>query len=221
MKVREDQPVFSDGTVDLNAWLERVKSKATIVDEEQLLRACRIARTAEQEADHRANDWGTDASAFKTGLEMAEILADLGLDQDAIVAGILYRTVREEELELDTVKDQFGPKVATLINGVARMAAIHRQQKSTKSSVLGQTETQGEAVRKMLVAMIDDVRVALIKLAERTCAIRAVKNAPVARRYKVAREVFDIYAPLAHRLGVGPLKWELEDLAFRYLEPQD
>jgi GTP pyrophosphokinase len=221
LKVREDQPVFSDGTVDLNAWLERVKSKATIVDEEQLLRACRIARTAEQEADHRANDWGEDASAFKTGLEMAEILADLSLDQDAIVAGILYRTVREEELELDTVRDQFGPKVATLINGVARMAAIHRQQKSTKSSVLGQTETQGEAVRKMLVAMIDDVRVALIKLAERTCAIRAVKNAPVARRYKVAREVFDIYAPLAHRLGVGHLKWELEDLAFRYLEPQD
>jgi GTP pyrophosphokinase len=119
------------------------------------------------------------------------------------------------------VKDQFGPKVANLIRGVKRMAAIHHQQKSTRVAVFGQNETQGEAVRKMLVAMIDDVRVALIKLAERTCAIRAVKGAPASRRYKVAREVFDIYAPLAHRLGVGHLKWELEDLAFRYIEPQD
>ncbi len=221
MKVREDQPVFSDGTVDLDAWLSRIESKTAIVDAEELVRACRIARTAEQEAEHRANEWGENASAFKTGLEMAEILADLGLDQDALVAAVLYRTVREEELSLETVKDQFGPKVANLIHGVTRMAAIHNQQKSTKVSVFGQNETQGEAIRKMLVAMIDDVRVALIKLAERTCAIRAVKKAPAARRYKVAREVFDIYAPLAHRLGVGHLKWELEDLAFRYIEPQD
>ncbi|MDX1475167.1 MAG: hypothetical protein R3309_13430, partial [Reinekea sp.] len=72
MKVREDQPVFSDGTVDLEAWLARVESKTAIVDEEELLRACRIARTAEQEADHRANEWGENTSAFKTGLEMAE-----------------------------------------------------------------------------------------------------------------------------------------------------
>lgn len=220
MKVREDQPVFRDGTVDLQVWLQRVENKTVIVDSEELMRACRIARTAEEESDYRANDWGDNASAFKTGLEMAEILADLGLDQDAIMAAVLYRTVREEELPLDTVKDQFGPKVAKLIMGVARMAAIH-QQNSTKKSVFGQPETQGEAIRKMLVAMIDDVRVALIKLAERTCAIRAVKQAPAARRYKVAREVFDVYAPLAHRLGVGHLKWELEDLAFRYLEPQD
>lgn len=221
MKVREDQPVFSDGTVDLDAWLKRIETKVVVVDDEELMRACRIARTAESEAGHRANHWGPDASAFKTGLEMAEILADLGLDQDALVASVLYRTVREEELPLDTVKDQFGPKVANLIQGVMRMAAIHNQQKSTKASVFGQHETQGEAIRKMLVAMIDDVRVALIKLAERTCAIRALKQAPAARRYKVAREVFDVYAPLAHRLGVGHLKWELEDLAFRYLEPQD
>lgn len=220
MKVREDQPVFSDGTVDLEAWLKRIEDKTAIVDDEEVIRACRIARTAEQEVDQKANEWGEGNSAFNTGLEMAEILADLGLDQDAIVAAVLYRTVREEELELNTVKDQFGPKIANLIHGVMRMAAIS-QQKSTKVSVFGQNETQGEAVRKMLVSMIDDVRVALIKLAERTCAIRAVKNAPAARRYKVAREVFDIYAPLAHRLGVGHLKWELEDLAFRYLEPQD
>lgn len=221
MKVREDQPMFSDGTVDLETWVQRLESKTPIVDPEQLIRACRIARVAEQETTKRVNEWGEDASAFKTGLEMAEILADLGLDQDALVASVLYRTVREEELSLDTVKDQFGPKVANLIRGVMQMAAIHNKHRSTKESVFGQNETQGEAVRKMLVSMIDDVRVALIKLAERTCAIRAVKGLPAARKYKVAREVFDIYAPLAHRLGVGHLKWELEDLAFRYIEPND
>lgn len=221
MKVREDQPVFSDGTVDLDAWLARIEQKVVILDSESLLRACRIARTAETEVENRKNIWSCHASAFKTGLEMAEILAELGLDQDALVAAVLYRTVREEELPIETVSDQFGPKVVSLINGVIGMAAISTGQKSTKASVLGQHETQGEAVRKMLVAMIDDVRVALIKLAERTCAIRALKGAPAARRYKVAREVFDIYAPLAHRLGVGHLKWELEDLSFRYLEPQD
>ena len=221
VKVREDQPVFRDGTVDLEAWLARIEDKVPLVDQDELVRACRIARVAEQEAGERQNHWGEGQSAYRTGLEMTEILADLKLDQDALVAAILYRTVREEELPLDTVRDQFGPRVASLIEGVLRMAAIHTKHKSTRASVLGSSETQGEAVRKMLVSMIDDVRVALIKLAERTCAIRAVKNAPAARRYKVAREVFDIYAPLAHRLGVGQLKWELEDLSFRYIEPQD
>ncbi|PTY38912.1 GTP diphosphokinase [Saccharospirillum sp. MSK14-1] len=221
VKVREDQPVFSDGTVDLESWLDRIENKAPLIDSDELVRACRIARLAEQEADEKKNHWGEGESAYRTGLEMAEILADLNLDQEALIAAILYRTVREEELPLDTVRDQFGPQVASLIEGVLRMAAIHTQHKSTRASVLGSNETQGEAVRKMLVAMIDDVRVALIKLAERTCAIRAVKHAPAARKYKVAREVSDIYAPLAHRLGVGQLKWELEDLSFRYLEPQD
>jgi len=86
--------------------------------------------------------------------------------------------------------------------------------------VLGQRQAQVENLRKMLVAMIDDVRVALIKLAERTSAIRAVKDGPEDKRRKVAEEVFNIYAPLAHRLGIGHLKWELEDLAFRYMQPE-
>lgn len=221
VKVREDQPVFSDGTVDLESWLDRIERKAPLIDSDELVRACRIARLAEQETEQPKNHWGEGESAYRTGLEMAEILVDLNLDQDALIAAILYRAVREEELPLDTVRDQFGPQVANMIEGVLRMAAIHTQHKSTRAAILGQNETQGEAVRKMLVAMIDDVRVALIKLAERTCAIRAVKHAPAARKYKVAREVSDIYAPLAHRLGVGQLKWELEDLSFRYLEPQD
>jgi GTP pyrophosphokinase len=98
------------------------------------------------------------------------------------------------------------------------MAAISRARANERGPVLGQIEDQSDTVRKMLVALVDDVRVALIKLAERTCAIRAVKNSPETR-YRVAREVADIYAPLAHRLGIGHIKWELEDLSFRYLQP--
>jgi len=109
--------------------------------------------------------------------------------------------------------------VAKLIEGVLRMAAISASLNPRESLVLG-SQTQVENLRKMLVAMVDDVRVALIKLAERTCAIRAVKNADDDKRHRVAREVFDIYAPLAHRLGIGHIKWELEDLSFRYLEPE-
>jgi len=100
------------------------------------------------------------------------------------------------------------------------MAAINETDTS-KTRVLGQNQDQVENVRKMLLAMVDDVRVALIKLAERTCAIRAVKTAGDEKRRRVAREVFDIYAPLAHRLGIGQLKWELEDLSFRYLQPEN
>ncbi|MDP1755837.1 MAG: HD domain-containing protein, partial [Pseudohongiella sp.] len=107
-----------------------------------------------------------------------------------------------------------------LLEGVLRMAAINETDTS-KTRVLGQSQDQIENVRKMLLAMVDDVRVALIKLAERTCAIRSVKNANEEKRRRVAREVFDIYAPLAHRLGIGQLKWELEDLSFRYLQPEN
>jgi len=150
---------------------------------------------------------------------MTQVLAELHLDQASIVAAIVYRPVREGRLTLASIKKQFGKEVAKLIDGVLQMAALTQAQSASQLKVLGQSEAQVEHMRKMLVAMIDDVRVALIKLAERTSVIRAVKNAQPERRMKVAREVFDIYAPLAHRLGIGQIKWELEDLSFRYLEP--
>jgi len=219
VKVREDQPVFKDGTVDLEQWMYRIQRNTALIDEDELLRACRIARVAEDEANGTENEWQDGASSFKTGLEMAEMLAELNMDQESLIAALLYRSVRERTLELDTIKDQFGPGVTKLIQGVLQMGAIHQKHRSTRDVVLGQREAQLESIRKMLVTMVNDVRVALIKLSERTCAIRAVKNAPAQRKHKVAREVFDIYAPLAHRLGVGQIKWELEDLSFRYLEP--
>jgi len=218
VKVREEHPEKADGTIDVERWVERLPVIPQI-DRAALLQACELARTSELRAQSDIEHvWDEGSSSLRTGLEMAEILTDLHLDQDGLVAAILYRAVRESKLPIADVEKHFGKAIAKLIDGVLRMAAISRV-KAERGPVLGQIEDQSDTVRKMLVAMVDDVRVALIKLAERTCAIRAVKNNPE-KRYRVAREVAEIYAPLAHRLGIGHIKWELEDLSFRYLQPE-
>jgi GTP pyrophosphokinase len=219
VQVRAHQPINLDGSINLEAWLDHTLSVDPALDREALKVACEFAREVEQQANAAQNLWAEGNSSFQTGLEIAEILADLKLDQDSLVAAVIYRTVREGKTSLKVVQDKFGPVVAKLVEGVLRMAAISASLNPRDSLVLG-SQAQVENLRKMLVAMVDDVRVALIKLAERTCAIRAVKLADDEKRMRVAREVFDIYAPLAHRLGIGHIKWELEDLSFRYLEPE-
>ena len=218
VQVRAHQPINTDGSINLEAWLDHAISVDPALDREALKAACEFARESEQQDNAAKNLWAEGTSSFRTGLEIAEILADLKLDQDSLIAAVLYRGVREGHIQLPTVSQRFGAVVAKLIDGVLRMAAISASLSPRQSMVLG-TQGQVENLRKMLVAMVDDVRVALIKLAERTCAIRAVKTADDEKRNRVAREVFDIYAPLAHRLGIGHIKWELEDLSFRYLEP--
>ncbi|PTU79482.1 GTP diphosphokinase [Pseudomonas indoloxydans] len=219
VQVRAHQPVNDDGSINLVAWLDHVTRVDPALDRQALQEACEFARDLEQQANTTPHHWSEDASTFRAGLDIAEILADLKLDQDSLVAAIIYRGVREGKITLAAVHQRFGPVVAKLIEGVLRMAAISASINPRESVVVG-SQTQVENLRKMLVAMVDDVRVALIKLAERTCAIRAVKEADEDKRQRVAREVFDIYAPLAHRLGIGHIKWELEDLSFRYLEPE-
>ncbi len=224
VKVRKDHPIAADGQVDIDAWIQRLNGLHAQPDSTrvELGRACCLAQEVDPVPTDTAVSWGGDTSCFRIGLEMAEILADLQMDQDTLVAAILYRSVREQKLSLDRVREDFGDTVTKLIKGVLRMAAISYQHYDHDERVFGrQSAEQVDNVRKMLVAMVDDVRVALIKLSERTCAIRAVKNATVERQRHVAREVSEVYAPLAHRLGIGHIKWELEDLSFRYLEPDD
>ena len=218
VKVRDDH-LISDGSVDIEAWIASLEQQVELKDVEQVRRACLLAQTVETAAIANHAQWNADISSLQIGMEMTQVLAELHLDQASIVAAVVYRPVREGRLTLALVKKQFGAEVAQLIDGVLKMAALTQAQSASQLKVLGQSEAQVDHMRKMLVAMIDDVRVALIKLAERTSVIRAVKNAQPERRMKVAREVFDIYAPLAHRLGIGQIKWELEDLSFRYLEP--
>lgn len=219
VKVRDDH-LISDGQVNVDAWIDSLSEQVEIKDVEQLRQACDIAQTFESQAIANHEQWSADISSLHIATEMTQVLAELHMDQPSIVAAILYRPVREGRLALNHVVRQFGEEIAKLIDGVLKMAAITQAQSASKLKVLGQAEAQVEHMRKMLVAMIDDVRVPLIKLAERTSVIRAVKNAPQERRLKVAREVFEIYAPLAHRLGIGQIKWELEDLSFRYIEPE-
>lgn len=217
VKVREEHPQNEDGSVDINRWLARFPANSGF-DISILQAACDLSYQAEQRAIAVSDKaWDEHTSSFRIGLEMADILADLQLDQETLIAAILYRAVREEKLQIEVVAQNFGEEIVHLINGVLRMAAMSRVI-TGDNPVLGQAEAQKDNIRKMLVALVDDVRVALVKLAERTCAIRMVKNNP-AKRYRVAREVHDVYAPLAHRLGIGHIKWELEDLSFRYLQP--
>ncbi len=219
VKVREDYPVTEDGQIDLSCWIERINSRTELQNPEVLRQACLFAKEAD-EIYEREHLWNTRTSSYLTGLAMADILADLKLDQDSLIAAVLYRAVREEKTTLERITNVFGRDIAHLIDGVLRMATInqiinpnHHNQK------FSQSQNQLDNIRKMLVSMIDDVRIALIKLAERTFAIRELKDASPERQKRVAREIFDVYAPLAHRLGIGHIKWELEDLSFRYLEP--
>ena len=216
VQVRRQSYLTAEGEVDLQRWLADLPLPLQAPEAERLLAACQLVQALASAPGVDAGDWARESDCVTAGLDMAQILAELHVSADCMVAAVLYRAVREQRLTLDVVAAQFGAEVAHVIQGVLRMAAIGELRRHREGPVLGQAHAQKDNIRKMLIALVDDVRVALIKLAERTCAIRAVKN-DEQRRQAVAQEVFDVYAPLAHRLGIGHLKWELEDLSFRYL----
>ncbi len=208
VKVRDSHPTqINDELID-EKWPVSFAQKAGLANEKAILNAFQRVKAAEL-VEPNSPSW-IKPGPLRIGLEIANILLDFRLDEDALVAALLYRSVREGRVSLSEVKKNHGPGPAELIDGVLQMAVISQARKGSSS--------QTDSIRRMLVSLINDVRVALIKIAERTAAIRAVRSANSARQVKVANEVADIYAPLAHRLGVGQLKWELEDLAFRYLE---
>jgi len=235
VKVREDFPTTGQGQFDLDAWIASIRQLTGIQSLERLTRACEhVAQFSIGEAA-LDNGW-QGVHCLGSGLEIVQILAELHLDEQALVAGMLYRAVREDYIALTEIEEIYGNTIFKLIDGVLRMAAIsayihprgafsiedsENPRKKKAEALLGKRADQVSNLRKMLVAMVDDVRVALIKLAERTCAIRAVKHASLEKQERVSREIFDIYAPLAHRLGIGHIKWELEDLSFRYLKADD
>jgi GTP pyrophosphokinase len=155
-------------------------------------------------------------SALDRALGTATILAGLKLDPDSIRAALLLGLPVAGAFDAEAVASEFGADVATLVAGVARMGVI-RTTPSTGNAE--ERAAQAENLRKMLLSMVEDIRVVLIKLAERTQALRTLVAGTAAVRTQVAREVLDLFAPLANRLGVWQLKWELEDLCLRALEP--
>lgn len=143
-------------------------------------------------------------------LSVAKILADLRMDIETVIAGIMHDTVEDTSVTTKQVADIFGQDVARLVEGVTKI---------TRIEVGTLTDEQAATIRKMLVAMGEDIRVIVIKLADRLHNMRTLKALPEDRRLFKARETLEIYAPIAHRLGISSIKWELEDLAFFYLEP--
>ena len=144
-------------------------------------------------------------------LAVADILADLRLDAETLATAILHDVVEDTYVTVVDLRRDFGPDIARLVEGVTKLEKI---------SVYSAEQAQAENLRKMLVAMAEDIRVVLIKLADRLHNMRTVAPLPPNRRTRMARETLDIYAPLAHRLGIGQVKWELEDLAFAELNPE-
>ncbi|WP_404338754.1 GTP diphosphokinase [Pseudoalteromonas mariniglutinosa] len=147
-------------------------------------------------------------------IEMVEILAELNLDADSLATAYLTPYYLANKVTIDTVTEKLGDHVAMLLTGVSQMATISTLAHQGKETV------QIDNIRRMLLAMVEDVRAVVIKLAEQVCHLREVKNADEEERVIAAKETRDIFAPLANRLGIGQLKWELEDLSFRYLHPQ-
>ena len=143
---------------------------------------------------------------------VADIVAALKLDELSLCAALLHDTVEDTDASIEEIDTRFGPDVAALVDGVTKLGKVHF---STKR------ELQAESFRKMLVAMSKDIRVLLVKLADRTHNMRTLKHMPDAKRRPIAQETLEIYAPLANRLGVSWLKTELEDLSFRYLHPEE
>ncbi|MEM8593975.1 MAG: bifunctional (p)ppGpp synthetase/guanosine-3',5'-bis(diphosphate) 3'-pyrophosphohydrolase [Pseudomonadota bacterium] len=218
VQVRHSHPLHESNEVDLNGWIEALPIELNTEQRKRLLSSCECAVQTIKQKPLSPNPyaWSNDYNPFHVGLEMANILADLNLDVDTLIAAILYRLAREKRLSLRHVRKEFGDVVATLLEHMLNMSQI-RLVGGQDQRVLGQTESQSETMRKMLVTMLDDVRVVLLKLAERCCALRLSADSKQ-RSQKLAREAVQIYIPLAHRLGIGQLKWELEDFAFRYLE---
>src|SRR5918994_1862572 len=144
-------------------------------------------------------------------LQVADFLADLKLDVVAIAAGLLHDVVEDTLTSIERIEELFGRDVAHVVEGVTKISAIPFSSSE---------ERQAENFRKMLLAMVDDIRVILVKLADRLHNMRTLNHLPEERRIKIAQETRDIYAPIANRLGMSKLKNELEDLAFKYLEPK-
>jgi GTP diphosphokinase / guanosine-3',5'-bis(diphosphate) 3'-diphosphatase len=153
-------------------------------------------------------------------VETAIIVADLHLDETSLAAALLHDVPEDCGIPFSEIESKFGSEVSRLVEGVTRLDKISSQVQGLGLKNIGESEAQVESLRRMFVAMAEDVRVVLIKLADRLHNMRTLKALSPEKQQKIAQETMDIYAPLAHRLGMWQLRWELEDWAFRYLDPK-
>src|SRR5216110_3324485 len=186
--------------------LEKVRAYSPDADVELLRRAYVFSAF-----EHRGQVRHSGEPYLIHPLAVADFLADMKLDAVTIAAGLLHDVVEDTLTTIERIQELFGPEVAHVVEGVTKISKI--QFSSSE-------ERQAENFRKLLLAMVDDVRVILVKLADRLHNMRTLQYLPLDRRQRIARETMDIYAPLAGRLGMSKIKNELEDLSFQYLEPE-
>ena len=192
-------------THDFDALIQRAKEVNPKLNIEKLQKAYNLAYSA-----HEGQNRVSGEPYITHPLEVAYILADLELDVDTLVGALLHDVVEDTEYTLEDVKKEFGENVAVIVDGVTKLGKI---QYTTAE------EQQVENIRKMLLAMAKDVRVILIKLADRLHNMRTIKVKSEVKQREKARETLEVYAALAHRLGMSKIKWELEDLSLRYIDP--
>ncbi|HHV62893.1 MAG TPA: bifunctional (p)ppGpp synthetase/guanosine-3',5'-bis(diphosphate) 3'-pyrophosphohydrolase [Firmicutes bacterium] len=187
--------------------IEKIKSYSPNADVALVERAYEFAAAAHEGQYRSSGD-----SFILHPLGVAEILAELEVDATTIAAGLLHDTIEDTPVTFDEIKENFGEEIALLVDGVTKLARLPFMSKE---------QQQAENLRKMFLAMAKDIRVVLIRLADRLNNMRTLKHLPEEKQKKIARETLEIYAPLAHRLGMWRIKWELEDLAFRFLQPAE
>ena len=211
VKVKDEPHIREDGSIDLDVWLKHLES-------EHHYKSTRLIHSALVLSQLAGDDHTTDTgeSCLQKGLATAELLVDLELDEETISAAIIQDAVQFGELNVDDIEEQLGPEVAKLVSGVERMSELSTIRGFNPATAKPNTV---DNIRKMLLAMVDDVRVVLIKLADHLVVLRACAHLDDKIRRQVATETVQIYAPLANRLGIGAMKWQMEDLAFHILEP--
>ncbi len=201
---------MEETTVESEATPEKLFEKlAGYLSEEQLKIIQKAYEVAKEAHVGQKRASGDDYIVHPVGV--AYILAGLQLDADSIAAAILHDVVEDTDIKLEKVKEMFGENVAMLVDGLTKLGRIE---------YLSKEDQQAENYRKMFLAMAKDIRVVLIKLADRLHNMRTLSFMPEAKQKSIARETLELFAPLAHRLGIYNIKWELEDLAFRFIEPE-
>src|SRR5690242_8479319 len=186
--------------------VDRLLARRPDADVALIERAYVVARDAHRDQVRRSGD---PYIAHPIGVAM--ILADLGLDDVTLAGALLHDAVEDTELTLADLVEEFGDDVGTIVDGVTKLDRLEFDSREAQ---------QAATMRKMLVAIAKDVRVLLIKLADRLHNMRTIASLPEAKQRRIAQETLDIYAPLAHRLGIQDVKWQLEDLSFAVLHPK-
>ncbi|HHJ15255.1 MAG TPA: GTP diphosphokinase [Gammaproteobacteria bacterium] len=211
MVARAETTVPGDGQeLDLDSWLASVSQGRSEPERQFIHKALDRARQAHSDQTRASGE-----PYLVHCLAVAEIVHHLHLDHEAVAASIMHDVVEDTDISLASIEQDFGANVATLVDGVTKMGHIDE----IRGSVSGNPElSHSESVRKLLLAMAEDVRVVLIKLADRLHNMRTLRYLDETRQRRIARETLDIYAPLANRLGIWQVKWELEDLSLRYLD---